>query len=93
MIFDKILKFFGIRRFNLDKPLTLLGQEYAEVERKVYTSAYGLFDTVDWGIYYDKVGEEDPTVTINMSSTIKIVSTVIHDEHGQVVRAGKIYFD
>ena len=46
-ILDKILGFFGIRRINLDKPLTLLGQYYYKVLDKIYSSAYGLEEDVD----------------------------------------------
>lgn len=47
-ILDTILGFFGIRRINLDKPLTLLGQYYYKVLDKIYSSAYGLEEDVDW---------------------------------------------
>ena len=46
-ILDTILGFFGIRRINLDKPLTLLGQYYYKVLDKIYSSAYGLEEDVD----------------------------------------------
>ena len=36
-LFDKILRFFGIRRIDLDKPMTLLGHYYYDVQDKVYT--------------------------------------------------------
>lgn len=48
-LFDKILRFFGIRRIDLDKPITLLGHYYYDVQDKVYHSAYSIYDDVDWG--------------------------------------------
>ena len=92
-LFDKILRFFGIRRFDLDKPMTLLGHYYYDVQDKVYHSAYSIYDDVDWGLYYYRNDEEDPGVQVCQWESIKIISTVIHDDNDMVLRAGKIYID
>ena len=63
-LFDKILRFFGIRRIDLDKPMTLLGHYYYDVQDKVYHSAYSIYDDVDWGLYYYRNDEEDPGVQV-----------------------------
>lgn len=92
-LFDKILRFFGIRRIDLDKPMTLLGHYYYDVQDKVYHSAYSIYDDVDWGLYYYRNDEEDPGVQVCQWESIKIISTVIHDDNDMVLRAGKIYID
>lgn len=92
-LFDKILRFFGIRRIDLDKPITLLGHYYYDVQDKVYHSAYSIYDDVDWGLYYYRNDEEDPGVQVCQWESIKIISTVIHDDNDMVLRAGKIYID
>ena len=92
-ILDKILGFFGIRRINLDKPLTLLGQYYYKVLDKIYSSAYGLEEDVDWGVIYYGYQEQDPNVIVCQWETIKIMNTVLHDETDRVVAAGRIYID
>lgn len=92
-LFDKILRFFGFRRINLDKPMTLLGHYYYDVQDKVYHSAYSIYDDVDWGLYYYRNDEEDPGVQVCQWESIKIISTVIHDDNDMVLRAGKIYID
>ena len=92
-LFDKILRFFGIRRIDLDKPITLLGHNYYDVQDKVYHSAYSIYDDVDWGLYYYRNDEEDPGVQVCQWESIKIISTVIHDDNDMVLRAGKIYID
>ena len=92
-LFDKILRFFGIRRIDLDKPITLLGHYYYDVQDKVYHSAYSIYDDVDWGLYYYCNDEEDPGVQVCQWESIKIISTVIHDDNDMVLRAGKIYID
>ena len=63
-LFDKILRFFGIRRIDLDKPMTLLGHYYYDVQDKVYHSAYSIYDDVDWGLYWDRSGDGDPGVEV-----------------------------
>ena len=90
---DKFLRVLGIRRIDLDKPLTLLGHYYYDVHEKVYRSAYSIYDDVDWGIYYYRNDEEDPGVQVCQWESIKIISTVIHDDNDMVLRAGKIYID
>ena len=90
---DKILGFFGIRRINLDKPLTLLGQNYYKVVDKISSSAYGVDEDVDWGVVYYAYREEDPNVMVCQWETIKIMNTILHDETDRVVAAGKIYID
>ena len=92
-LFDKILRFFGIRRIDLDKPMTLLGHYYYDVQDKVYHSDYSIYDDVDWGLYYYRNDEEDPGVQVCQWESIKIISTVIHDDNDMVLRAGKIYID
>lgn len=92
-LFDKILRFFCIRRIDLDKPMTLLGHYYYDVQDKVYHSAYSIYDDVDWGLYYYRNDEEDPGVQVCQWESIKIISTVIHDDNDMVLRAGKIYID
>jgi hypothetical protein len=92
-LFDKILRFFGFRRIDLDKPMTLLGHYYYDVQDKVYHSAYSIYDDVDWGLYYYRNDEEDPGVQVCQWESIKIISTVIHDDNDMVLRAGKIYID
>lgn len=92
-LLDKILRFFGIRRIDLDKPMTLLGHYYYDVQDKVYHSAYSIYDDVDWGLYYYRNDEEDPGVQVCQWESIKIISTVIHDDNDMVLRAGKIYID
>ena len=92
-LFDKILRFFGIRRIDLDKPLTLLGHYYYDVHDKVYRSAYSIYDDVDRGLYYYRNDEEDSGVQVCQWESIKIISTVIHDDNDMVLRAGKIYID
>ena len=92
-LLDKILRFFGIRRIDLDKPMTLLGHYYYDVQDKVYHSAYNIYDDVDWGLYYYRNDEEDPGVQVCQWESIKIISTVIHDDNDMVLRAGKIYID
>ena len=92
-LFDKILRFFGIRRIDIDKPMTLLGHYYYDVQDKVYHSAYSIYDDVDWGLYYYRNDEEDPGVQVCQWESIKIISTVIHDDNDMVLRAGKIYID
>lgn len=92
-LFDKILRFFGIRRIDLDKPMTLLGHYYYDVQDKVYHSAYSIYDDVDWGLYYYRNDEEDRGVQVCQWESIKIISTVIHDDNDMVLRAGKIYID
>jgi hypothetical protein len=92
-LFDKILRFFGFRRIDLDKPMTLLGHYYYDVQDKVYHSAYSINDDVDWGLYYYRNDEEDPGVQVCQWESIKIISTVIHDDNDMVLRAGKIYID
>jgi hypothetical protein len=92
-LFDKILRFFGIRRIDLDKPMTLLGHYYYDVQDKVYHSTYSIYDDVDWGLYYYRNDEEDPGVQVCQWESIKIISTVIHDDNDMVLRAGKIYID
>ena len=57
---DKFLRILGIRRIDLDKPLTLLGHYYYDVYDKVYRSAYSIYDDADWGLYYYRNDEEDP---------------------------------
>ena len=92
-LFDKILRFFGFRRIDLDKPMTLLGHYYYDVQDKVYHSAYSIYDDVDWGLYYFRNDDEDPGVQVCQWESIKIISTVIHDDNDMVLRAGKIYID
>lgn len=92
-LFDKFLRFLGIRRIDLDRPLTLLGHYYFDVRDKVYHSCYAIYDEVDWGLYYNSYDEEDPGVTECAWETIKIISTVIHDDNDMVLRAGRIYLD
>ena len=92
-LLDKILRFFGIRRIDLDKPMTLLGHYYYDVQDKVYHSAYSIYDDVDWGLYYYRNDEEDPSVQVCQWESIKIISTVKHDDNDMVLRAGKIYID
>lgn len=92
-IFDKLLLLFGIRRINLDKPLTLLGHYYYDVCDMVYKSPYGIYDDVDWGIYYYSSREDDSGRLECPWESIKIISTVIHDDNDMVLRAGKIYLD
>ena len=41
---DKFLRVLGIRRIDLDKPLTLLGHYYYDVHDRVYRSAYSIYD-------------------------------------------------
>lgn len=90
---DKFLRVLGIRRIDLDKPLTLLGHYYYDVHDKVYRSAYSIYDDIDWGLYYYRNDEEDPGVQVCQWESIKIISTVIHDNNDMVLRAGKIYID
>ena len=90
-LFDKFLRVLGIRRIDLDKPLTLLGHYYFDVRDKVYHSMYSIYDDVDWGLYYYRNDEEDPGVLVCQWESIKIISTVIHDDNDMVLRAGKIY--
>ena len=90
---DKFLRVLGIRRIDLDKPLTLLGHYYYDVRDKVYHSAYSIYDDVDWGLYYYRNDEEDPGALVCQWESIKIISTVIHDDNDMVLRAGKIYID
>ena len=78
---------------DLDRPLTLLGHYYYDVRDKVYHSAYSIYDDVDWGLYYYRNDEEDPGVLVCQWESIKIISTVIHDDNDMVLRAGKIYID
>ena len=92
-LFDKLLRVLGIRRIDLDKPLTLLGHYYYDVHDKVYRSAYSIYEDVDWGLYYYRNDEEDPGVLVCQWESIKIISTVIHDDNDMVLRAGKIYID
>jgi hypothetical protein len=63
-LFDKLLRVLGIRRIDLDKPLTLLGHYYYDVHDKVYRSAYSIYEHVDWGLYYYRNDEEDPGVLV-----------------------------
>jgi hypothetical protein len=63
-LFDKLLRVLGIRRIDLDKPLTLLGHYYYDVQDKVYRSAYSIYEDVDWGLYYYRNDEEDPGVLV-----------------------------
>ena len=90
---DKFLRVLGIRRIDLDIPLTLLGHYYYDVRDKVYHSAYSIYDDVDWGLYYYRNDEEDPGALVCQWESIKIISTVIHDDNDMVLRAGKIYID
>ena len=92
-LFDKFLRVLGIRRMDLDRPLTLLGHYYYDVRDKVYHSAYSIYDDVDWGLYYYRNDEEDPGALVCQWESIKIISTVIHDDNDMVLRAGKIYID
>ena len=92
-LFDKFLRFLGIRIIDLDRPLTLLGHYYYDVLDKVYKSRYAIYDEVDWGLHYNSYDEEDPGVTECVWETIKIISTVIHDDNDMVLRAGRIYLD
>ena len=92
-LFDKFLRVLGIRRIDLDRPLTLLGHYYYDVRDKVYHSAYSIYDDVDWGLYYYRNDEEDPGALVCQWESIKIISTVIHDDNDMVLRAGKIYID
>ena len=92
-LFDKLLRVLGIRRIDLDKPLTLLGHYYYDVHDKVNRSAYSIYEDVDWGLYYYRNDEEDPGVQVCQWESIKIISTVIHDDNDMVLRAGKIYID
>ena len=73
--------------------MTLLGHYYYDVQDKVYHSAYSIYDDVDWGLYYYRNDEEDPGVQVCQWESIKIISTVIHDDNDMVLRAGKIYID
>lgn len=90
---DKILGFFGIRRILLDKPLSLLGQYYYKVLDKVYASAYGIQEDIDWGVAYYSYKEEDPNVIVCQWESIKIMHTIKHDESDRIVAAGRIYID
>ena len=92
-LFDKFLRVLGIRRMDLDRPLTLLGHYYYDVRDKVYHSAYSIYDDIDWGLYYYRNDEEDPGALVCQWESIKIISTVIHDDNDMVLRAGKIYID
>ena len=90
---DKILGFFGIRRIDLDKPLTLLGQYYYKVLDKIYSSAYGLEEDIDWGQMYYSYEEDDPNVVVCQWESRKILHTIKHDDEDRVVAAGRVYID
>jgi hypothetical protein len=90
---DKILGFFGIRRIQLDKPLTLLGHYYYKVLDKIANGYYSEVEDVDWGVNYIRNDEEDRNVTVCQWETIKIMHTIRHDETDSVVAAGRIYID
>ena len=64
-----------------------------DVLDKVYLSGYSIYDDVDWGLYYYRNDEEDPGVQVCQWESIKIISTVIHDDNDMVLRAGNIYID
>lgn len=92
-ILDRILDFVGIKRINLDQPLSLLGKYYHKVMDKVYASPYGIEEDIDWGVMYYKFDEENPNVQVCAWETRKIVHTIKHDEKHRVVAAGRCYID
>lgn len=92
-LFASILRVFGIKVMDPDKPLTLLGQYYYDVQDKIYQGRFGIDSDVDWGIDYYNYDEEDPNVLECVWETRRILCTVRHDNNDIVVRAGKIYYD
>ena len=92
-LIGKILALFGIRRILLDKPLSLLGQDYFKVIDKIAQGYYSEVEDVDWGVNYIRNDEEDRNVYVCQWETIKIMNTILHDEMDRVVAAGRIYID
>jgi hypothetical protein len=84
-------------RFDLDKPLTLLGKYYFDIQNKLSKKGYNIFEENDNDLTYFKDSYADSTEEFSGWLNVRVMCNVKYLENPNydhvIFSAGKIFFD